>query len=343
MDGEGDEGWIKVRWDQSGNKASYRAGRNGSYDLAFASGGDGGGGGRSTTPSGRPLTEFVVPNSSFTCDDCRRRLTDGETAFGNREEDWDLCRSCFEGAQPSRPVAQAAAGTPKIGNRVRIRPVPEAEARRLQEAHGGFADSMAEMLGREGAVTGIDSDGDIRVHGKCWNPALVELVADGGARAGGSGSATPESIVVHGAGHRRTNGTYRLVVGQQHNGHPYWQKVGGDGRIYFRTGTGWVTNEDSNFSYWDYISGEHPLPPAGTWPPRSGSSSSGETEPSTRATNPRPTFTLGATTTGATTSSFTVGARVRVRRDMDEPTTGWGSIDHSSVGVGGGSGGDGCQ
>ena len=42
------------------------------------------------------------------------------------------------------------------------------------------AAGMASMLGREGAVSSVDDDGDVRVHGKCWNPALLERVAAAG-------------------------------------------------------------------------------------------------------------------------------------------------------------------
>jgi hypothetical protein len=44
---------------------------------------------------------------------------------------------------------------------------------------------MAPLLGTSGTVEQVDSDGDVRVKGKCWNPALVERVGSGGAAAGG--------------------------------------------------------------------------------------------------------------------------------------------------------------
>ena len=59
-------------------------------------------------------------------------------------------------------------------------------------------------------------------------------------------------------------GVYRRA-GEQ-NGKPYWQKVEGSGRIYFKSGAkGWVTNEDNNFGHWEYIAGIHDLPPEGRW------------------------------------------------------------------------------
>ena len=36
---------------------------------------------------------------------------------------------------------------------------------------------MAELIGKEGEVAAVDSDGDVRLLGKCWNPALLERVA----------------------------------------------------------------------------------------------------------------------------------------------------------------------
>jgi hypothetical protein len=116
--------------------------------------------------------------------------------------------------QLTRPQAGAAAvadGALAAGDRVRVRDVPVAEASQLQGGHGGWADSMAPMLGREGAVSSVDDDGDVRVHGKCWNPALLERVA----AAGGTGSASPPPRGEH-------RGEWRASSMRQ------WCKLGGD-------------------------------------------------------------------------------------------------------------------
>jgi hypothetical protein len=44
---------------------------------------------------------------------------------------------------------------------------------------------MAPLLGTSGTVEQVDSDGDVRVKGKCWNPALVERVGSGSGTGGG--------------------------------------------------------------------------------------------------------------------------------------------------------------
>ena len=68
-----------------------------------------------------------------------------------------------------------------MGDSVRIRAVTVEEATRLQKGHGGWADSMGPLLGTTGMVASVDSDGDVRVNGKCWAPAMVEKLAPGGA------------------------------------------------------------------------------------------------------------------------------------------------------------------
>ena len=101
------------------------------------------------------------------------------------------------------------------------------------------------------------------------------------------GSVAHVTITIRGAGHARTNGVYSQAG--QYNRHPYWQKVGSDGRIYFKSGSsyGWVTNEENQFRNWEYIGGTGAMPPAGTW------SKTSSSEPS-RAKNPRPTITYGS-------------------------------------------------
>jgi membrane protein implicated in regulation of membrane protease activity len=108
------------------------------------------------------------------------------------------------------PVAAASGGQLAVGDAVHIRSVGIDEARRLQDGHGeqfhkeplnrilqtcisgiwicllnaaficspsgGWADSMGPLLGTSGTVERVDGDGDVRVNGKRWNPALVERV-----------------------------------------------------------------------------------------------------------------------------------------------------------------------
>jgi len=92
----------------------------------------------------------------------------------------------------STPKTSAARRSPKVmkvGDLVRVRAVPVAEAKALQEDHGGFAASMATLLGTTGAIERVWADGDITVLGKCWNPALIEVVDSGAAAAGSAAPA----------------------------------------------------------------------------------------------------------------------------------------------------------
>ena len=120
--------------------------------------------------------------------------------------------------------------------------------------------------------------------------------------------AFPTQITISGAGHSRTNGVYRHSG--DNNGRPYWQKVEGAGRIYYKSSDhGWVTNEDSDFRYWDYIGGESALPPEGTWPKWEKSEPS---EPSSRTEDPRPTFAFGDSQSAATIATPTGTTSVTV-------------------------------
>lgn len=62
----------------------------------------------------------------------------------------------------------------QIGDKVKVRQVSLDEARALQEGHGGWGDDMASMLGESGVIESIDSDGDVRLLGKTWNPEFLE-------------------------------------------------------------------------------------------------------------------------------------------------------------------------
>ena len=66
------------------------------------------------------------------------------------------------------------------GQLVRVRNVPNAEAKRLAIGHGGWNPKMASHLGKEGSVVKTDSDGDVVVITQsgsfCWNPLMVEAL-----------------------------------------------------------------------------------------------------------------------------------------------------------------------
>jgi hypothetical protein len=75
----------------------------------------------------------------------------------------------------------------EVGMAVRIRRVGVAEAVALQQGHGGWSSSMADMLGMGGSsdeeeergllvVQRVDRNQDVMVHGKVWNQALLEPV-----------------------------------------------------------------------------------------------------------------------------------------------------------------------
>ncbi len=97
--------------------------------------------------------------------------------YANPGMDDTACAVC----QSPRPglVAKPTYAAPpnlKAGERIRIRSVTVAEATELQRGHGGWRDSMAPLLGTEGVVERIDSDGDVRALKCAWNPVLVQRV-----------------------------------------------------------------------------------------------------------------------------------------------------------------------
>ena len=70
---------------------------------------EGGGGGRildarkspsHTAPDGGTLTPFTTPEHGWNCDDCGRAVAAGSTVYANREEDYDLCETCFQTEPP---------------------------------------------------------------------------------------------------------------------------------------------------------------------------------------------------------------------------------------------------
>jgi len=66
----------------------------------------------------------------------------------------------------------------KVGDDVRIAKVAVAEAKRLAEGHGGWADSMEVLLGTIGRVTSINDKGDLMVSDKLWNPAGENILGE---------------------------------------------------------------------------------------------------------------------------------------------------------------------
>ena len=177
------------------------------------------GSGRVTSTPGSVVPEGVVPNglSADSTDDFPKSESGSGLKPGDRvtfrldssSADWDGCPGstlAFSAGDVNKvhevsgafftteqfktlwaPIS--ATTTPakfKVGDRVKIRKVSTKEAESLQRGHGGYESSMDELLGEEGEVTAIDSDGDVRVREKVWNPMLLETVGavDGRLRVG---------------------------------------------------------------------------------------------------------------------------------------------------------------
>ena len=189
-----------------------------------------------------------------------------------------------EGDQPATETAKELlsccslrAGEAEPGMRVQT-----LDEKRFESA---FAESGLLALtlygGLLGTISSVDADnGTCRVilDGKGSTAWLMPYKALAPAA---EKAAAEKDIVVSNAGFSNTNGHYRCQG--QHNGRPYFAKIQGEGRIYFKDDQrGWVTNEDDNFEYWEYCGGVHPLPPSGTW-----ALDASESEPD-RACNPRP-------------------------------------------------------
>ena len=71
-----------------------------------------------------------------------------------------------------------------MGDLVRIRLVPLAEAQQLAEGHGGWGPDMAALLGTTGTIERVWGDGDLNVRGKMWNPAMIESLDSGTFQVG---------------------------------------------------------------------------------------------------------------------------------------------------------------
>ena len=82
---------------------------------------------------------------------------------------------------------------------------------------------MATLLNTVGPVVSVDKDGDVRMLGKCWNPALLERVS------GGCDSLCSRS--------HSTDGNC-LVCGETWGGHSGHDCPGGRGRGSWRVGSG---------------------------------------------------------------------------------------------------------
>ncbi len=71
-----------------------------------------------------------------------------------------------------RAFAARTTGVMRVGDAVLVRAVSIGEARRKQTAAGGWADSMASLLGREDTVTEVHGDA-VKVLETWWNPTLL--------------------------------------------------------------------------------------------------------------------------------------------------------------------------
>ena len=70
-----------------------------------------------------------------------------------------------------------------MGSKVRIRAVNAAYAQTVQQNHSGLDEEKKGMLGKEGTLDSVDSDGDfmVTVNGttRCWNACMVEVLGAG--------------------------------------------------------------------------------------------------------------------------------------------------------------------
>jgi hypothetical protein len=73
-------------------------------------------------------------------------------------------------------IVSQRGNTFKQGDLVKIRKVSISEAKKLQDGFGGWGDSMADLMGKTGAVESLRRDGElVKVFDKVWNPAFVEF------------------------------------------------------------------------------------------------------------------------------------------------------------------------
>jgi hypothetical protein len=87
---------------------------------------------------------------------------------------WFYAEAALRPASGSSSILASSPGLAfQVGDAVRVRSVSPDEAERLQNGHGGWASSMASLLGKVGTVERLWDDGDITVHDKCWNPAMI--------------------------------------------------------------------------------------------------------------------------------------------------------------------------
>ena len=98
-------------------------------------------------------------------------------------------------AAAAEAAGAGAAGGFRAGETVRVRSMTVAEAEGVQRGHGGWCSDMARMLGTTGTITSVDADGDVRLFGKCWSPAMVERVGGGGGAAAAAAAAAVRSGV----------------------------------------------------------------------------------------------------------------------------------------------------
>ncbi|KAG2493773.1 hypothetical protein HYH03_007994 [Edaphochlamys debaryana] len=111
---------------------------------------------------------------------------------------WQVAAPLLAGATSSAAASTAppaARARLAVGDRVRIKAVGVDELRAAQGIlHGGCNPRMAEMQGKEGTVTCVFRDGDVKVKSDvgeyCFNGTLVEPASGGGGSSSGVGKHT---------------------------------------------------------------------------------------------------------------------------------------------------------
>ena len=142
------------------------------------------------------------------------------------ETHWSCCGARGKSDPCSKPLAAFG-----VGDRVRIRPVSQTEAMRLQEDCGGWVSAMDMCLGKTGKVIEVINKSQVRVKNDhdgdtwVWNRAILEECGTTGESDHESGSGSqaesdedelpesdPES---ESTGYCPGHGTRRLTVGDQ--------------------------------------------------------------------------------------------------------------------------------
>ena len=156
-----------------------------------------------------------------------------------------------------------------VGDRVRVRDVKPFTAADLLSAYGGLDFSMCAMLGKQGTVRAIHSDGSVsvaidgidRLNIRKWNPLLLQPLSSTQVQRS---SSTRAQLRVEGAGGVGCdcNGVY--AIDGECNSRPKYKKVAGEAIIYFDNG--WKMNDDDSILGWFYsMDSRSSTPPVGRW------------------------------------------------------------------------------